>query len=145
MDIRALLKLSEIKEQEINSLRNDFLNLSKIVIDLERNLAEHVSFINKFIDNYANDMNCNNNSMNMLNARVFLQDLNAKSKQLESTKLDAELQKSAAFDSLKDSVVELRKLTKVTLKARKLEMEIRARKEFLIDDTLEMHRYNRAS
>lgn len=145
MDIRALLKLSEIKEQEINSLRNDFLILNKIVINLEQEIAEHVNFMNKFIDNYANNVNYNDNSTNMLNARVFLQDLNSKSKELESTKRDAELQKLAAFESLKDSVVELRKLTKVILKERKLALEIKTRKELLIDDTLEMHRYNRAS
>lgn len=145
MDIRALLKLSEIKEQEINSLRNDFLILNKIVINLEQEIAEHVNFMNKFIDNYANNINYNDNSTNMLNARLFLQDLNSKSKELESTKRDAELQKLAAFESLKDSVVELRKLTKVILKERKLALEIKTRKELLIDDTLEMHRYNRAS
>lgn len=145
MEIRVLSKLSEIKKQEINLLRNDFLVLNKIVTDLERDLAEHVIFMNKFIDNYAKDINYNNNSMSILNGRVFLQDLNSKSKQLESIKRDAEFQKSAAFESLKDSVVELRKLTKVIIKERKLELENKTRKELLIDDTLEMYRYNSVS
>lgn len=145
MDIKILLKLSELKKQEINTLRNDFSTLDNIVISLEKELNDQSNFTREFIQDYANNKNYNNNPISILNGRVFLQDLNVKNRKIESNKLEAELQKAAAFESLSNAVFELRKLTKLIVKQRASDVKVKIREELLIGDTLEMHRHNKAS
>lgn len=145
MDAKKLLKLSELKTQEIDYLRNDFSTLENIVIGLEGELKSQVSFIQDFLEGYTNNRDFGNNSISILDGRLFLQDLNLKKKTLEERKSEAELQKLAAYESLKNAITELRKLSKLILKQQVLDSKARIAADLLIADTLEIHRYNRES
>lgn len=78
----------------------------------------------------------------MISGRAYLHSLNLKNKGIEKSKKDAETQKESAFESLKEAVLELKKLTKFIEKTKKNDLEERSRKALLIDDTLELYRYN---
>lgn len=143
MDIAILSKLSELKKQEISSLRNDYITLDKIVNDLRGELEQQEKFTDEFIRDYADNIQYNVDSVSMLNGRIFLRSLNIKNKGLVMSKQNAELQKNAALVSLKEAMIDQKKLTKIIIKERKLESIIKHNKELLIDDTLEITRYNR--
>lgn len=143
MDINFLLKLSELKKQEISSLKNDFSTLNSIVQKFEEELQVKINFVKEFIMEYTNNSTHNNNVVNILDGRAFLQKLSIQNKELENLKHEAELQKEAAFESLKESAIELKKLNKIIQKQRQFDSVVINSKELLISDTLEMYRYNK--
>ena len=142
METNVLLKLSKLKQQQINSLRSDFLTLAKIVTEIERKCTEHNNFIAEFIRDYANNKNYCDNTANILNGRLFLEKLSTKKRDMETSKLEAEMQKEAAFNILKESALELMQLKKAIEKEHKLELDMNIRKELLVNDTLEIYRQN---
>ena len=142
MEINVLLKLSKLKQQHINSLRSDFLTLEKIVVEIEKEYIKHNNSIAEFIKDYANNKNYCDNTTNILNGRLFLEKLSTKKRNLETSKLDAEVQKEAAFNILKESALELMQLKKAIQKEHKLELDMNIRKELLVNDTLEIYRQN---
>ena len=145
MDINVLLKLAKLKRQEINSLRDDFITLEKIVIDLEKKLEIQLNFMAEFIRDYANNKSYCDNTASILNGRFFLDKLRSENKSLENSKQVADTQRDAAFKILKESALELMQLKKVILKEYKLKLDVNSRKELLLDDTLEIYRYNRVN
>ena len=142
MEINVLLKLSKLKQQHINSLRSDFLTLEKIVVEIEKEYIKHNNSIAEFIKYYANNKNYCDNTTNILNGRLFLEKLSTKKRNLETSKLDAEVQKEAAFNILKESALELMQLKKAIQKEHKLELDMNITKELLVNDTLEIYRRN---
>ena len=142
MEINVLLKLSKLKQQHINSLRSDFLTLEKIVVEIEKEYIKHNNSIAEFIKDYANNKNYCDNTTNILNGRLFLEKLSTKKRNLETSKLDAEVQKEAAFNILKESALELMQLKKAIQKEHKLELDMNITKELLVNDTLEIYRRN---
>lgn len=142
MEINVLLKLSKLKQQRINSLRSDFLTLEKIVVEIEKEYIKHNNSIAEFIKYYANNKNYCDNTANILNGRLFLEKLNTEKCDLETSKLEAEVQKEAAFNILKESALELMQLKKAIQKEHKLELDMNIRKELLVNDTLEIYRQN---
>lgn len=142
MDINVLLKLSKLKQQQINSLRSDFLTLEKIVIEIEKKYIEHSNSIAEFISDYANNKSYCDNTTSILNGRFFLEKLRSEKHDLQISKLEAEAQKEAAFSILKESALELMQLKKAILKEHKLELDTNTKKQLLMDDTLEIYRHN---
>ena len=140
--VDLLLKLVELKKQEINDYKNDFNTLNSIVANLEVELKDQQAVVSEFITDCINNQYYNMSAPNMISGRAYLHSLNLKSKAIEKSKKDAETQKESAFESLKEAVLELKKLTKFIEKTKKNDLEERSRKALLIDDTLELYRYN---
>lgn len=145
MDINVLIKLSKLKQQQINSLRSDFLTLQKLVVELEKKHAEHINLISEFIKDYANNKNYCGDTASILNGRFYLDKLRSESKSIENSQLEAEVQKESAFRILKDSALELMQLKKAIQREHKLKLDIKTRKELFLDDTLEIYRHNGVS
>lgn len=143
MDVTLLLKLVELKKQEIDDYKNDFNTLTEIVSGLEAKFKSQQTLIDGFLEEYINNQHYNSSATNIISGRAYLQSLNLKNNAIEQSKLDAEKQKDSAFESLKDSVIELKKLTKVIEKTRKTYLEDSNKKTLLIDDTLELYRHNK--
>ena len=142
MEVNLLLKLSRLKQQQINSLRSDFLTLEKIVVEIEKEYLKHNNSIAEFVKDYANNKNYCDNTTNILNGRLFLEKLSAMKRDLETSKLEAEVQKEAAFNILKESALELMQLKKAIQKEHKLELDMNITEELLLNDTLEIYRHN---
>lgn len=145
MDINVLLKLAKLKKQQIDSLRNDFITLEKIVIDLENKYEIKINFMLEFIMDYANNKKYCDNTVSIQSGRFFLEKLRIENNGLKNSIFEAEVQKEAAFKILKESALELMQLKKVISKEYKLKLDINTRKTLLLDDTLEIYRHNRVS
>ena len=145
MDINVLLKLSKLKQQQINSLRSDFLTLQKLVVEQEKKHSEHNNSISEFIRDYANNKSYCSDTISILNGRFYLDKLRSENKCIENSKFEAEVQKEAAFCILKESALELMQLKKAILREQKLKIESNTRKELFLDDTLEISRHNGVS
>ncbi|MFV1922183.1 MAG: hypothetical protein ACMZ63_06245 [Methylotenera sp.] len=140
--VDLLLELVELKKQEIDDCKNDFNTLTSIIASLEAEMNQQQSVINEFVNDCINNQYFNMSAPNMMNGRAYLHQLNLKSNEIMKSKKDAEVQKDSAFDSLKEAVLALKKLTKIIEKIQKNDLEETNRKALLIDDTLELYRHN---
>lgn len=145
MDIKLLPKLIEIKKQEVHILREDFSTLEQIATNLNKDYTEKVNFINEFIQNHVNNHAVNLSAENMLNSRFFLNNVYKQRDTLQTNLTKVELQRDAAFESLKAAAVELKVLEKLMVKKVKLQQEVYMKKHQLNDDDLALTRYHRGN